>query len=181
MASSTPTSSRRGGVSWRGEGMRSRGLLIAGLVAIAVSVVGPGVEGAVGGIPGWWGGPMFGQGHMSGYMHGRGHMGWWDDTTSPAPLPNARELVVTATDFAFSPAELPVEVGEPVNLTLVNQGAIPHDLSIPELGVHVTAAPGARSTTGFIATETGSFQILCTYPGHSESGMTGVLLVGVEQ
>lgn len=157
--------------------MRSRSLLITGLLAIAISLMGPIVQGAVTGSSGWPAGHMLnGPEHMS-----RGHMAWRDTTPSGEPSAEARELVVTATDFSFSPSELVVEVGESISLTLVNQGAISHDLSIPTLGVRVAAAPGGRSTTGFIATKSGSFQILCTYPGHVESGMTGVLLVGAEQ
>lgn len=149
-------------------GMRTRILLYAGLTLLAVSVIGPAVQGSAGGSQGWWDGHMFGAGHMS----------WW----SSLPSSNVRveggpELVVTATDFAFSPTELTVEVGEGFNLTLLNEGAIPHDLVIEDLGFRLSAAPGQQVSAGLTVDTPGSFDILCTYPGHADSGMTGVLIV----
>ena len=105
-------------------------------------------------------------------------MGRWSDTSrSSSLIEGAEVLVVTATDFGFSPAELVVQVGEPVNLTLVNEGAVPHDLTILGLGVHVAAGPGQQVTVGMVPEKTGSFEIVCTYPGHSDLGMTGVMVV----
>lgn len=149
--------------------MPTRFFLGAGLLALAASIVGGSLQGASTVPSGRRGGHMFGYGHMSSYQGASGTAG---------AIEGGRELVVTADDFAFSPAELTVEPGETVNLTLVNEGALPHDLVIPELDVRITAAPGGRVTTGFVARQPGSFQILCTYPGHADAGMTGTLTVG---
>lgn len=143
-------------------------MLAIGLTAIAVSIVGAAVGSTPTAGPGWWGGGMFGSGHMG---------GWSAASNAADPIEGAREIVVTATDFAFFPAELSVGVGEAVNLTLVNEGELPHDLLIPDLGVRVAANPGRSGTSGFIATNPGSFQLVCAYPGHADSGMTGTLLV----
>ncbi|HKZ24803.1 MAG TPA: cupredoxin domain-containing protein [Acidimicrobiia bacterium] len=148
--------------------MRNRSLLIAGVLLVATSTIGAAVQGAISGPQEWWPGHMF----------GGGHMGRWSDTSRTSSLIEGAEvLVVTATDFGFSPAELVVQVGEPVNLTLVNEGAVPHDLTILGLAVHVEAGPGQRVTVGMVPEKTGSFDILCTYPGHSDLGMTGVMVV----
>lgn len=147
--------------------MRRKALLIAGLFALAASLIGPTVQAAITGDAGWWG-------HMSGY----GHMGWWrEGQTTGDVIEGASEYEVTATEFIFSPDELTVVVGEAVNLTLINAGDLPHDLVIPDLGVHLAVGPGRQTTTGIEVEEAGSFQFLCSYPGHSEAGMTGLLTV----
>ncbi len=148
--------------------MRGRTLLIAGLIAMAASLIGPTVHAAITGDTLWWGG------HMSGY----GHMGrWGDGKTTGDVIEGAPDEEVTATEFAFSPAELTVVVGEPINLTLINQGSLPHDLAIPELGVRIAAAPGQQMTAGLEIEAAGSYEFVCTYPGHAEAGMTGLLTV----
>ena len=68
-------------------------------------------------------------------------------------------------------------VGEAVNLTLVNAGDLRHDLVIPDLGVRLAVAPGRQATTGIEINEAGTYRFLCSYPGHAEAGMTGVLTV----
>ncbi len=148
--------------------MRRRGLLIAGIAALLVSFVGATVQASIDGTPGWWAGHMFGGGHMT----------WWGDEQGvDDPIAGAREIIVTATDYSFTPAQLSVAAGEPVNLTLRNQGRVPHDLVIPDLDVHVTAGPGGQATTGIVIDEPGTFDIVCTLPGHATAGMTGRLEV----
>jgi len=145
--------------------MQRKALLIAGLFALAASLIGPAVQAAITGDAGWWG-------HMS------GHMGWWGEgQTTGDVIEGASETEVTATEFAFSPDELTAMVGEAVNLTLINAGDLPHDLVIPALGVRLAVGPGGQATTGVEVEEAGSFQFLCSYPGHSEAGMTGLLTV----
>jgi hypothetical protein len=161
-------SSRLAASNWFGETMPRRALLIAGLIALAGSIVGPWVQTSITGDATWWGSHMFGTG---------GHMGWTGQTGSTnRAIEGAREVVITATEFVLSPSEPTVELGG-VNLTLKNEGQIPHDLVIADLGVRLAAGPGQQVTTGIEAVKTGSFDFLCTYPGHAESGMTGVLLI----
>ena len=99
--------------------MRNRGLLVAGLIALAVSLVGMTTQGPVSGSDGWW------PGHMTGY----GHMNLWPSDTS-SRIEGAQEVTVTATEFAFSPVDLTIDAGVAANLVLVNDGAVPHDLSL---------------------------------------------------
>ena len=147
--------------------MRNRSLLVAGLIALGASLSGPVLQATITGDTGWWD-------HMAGY----GHMGWWGnaETTGDA-IEGATELEVIASEFAFSPGELTVVVDEPVNLTLVNAGDLPHDLVIPELGVRLAAGPGRQVTTGIEVEHAGSYRLLCSYPEHAEAGMTGLLTV----
>lgn len=112
--------------------MQRKVLLIAGLVALAASLIGPAVQAAITGEVGW-------RGHMSGY----GHMGWWGEGQATGDvLEGAPEAEVAATEFAFSPDELTVMVGEAVNLTLVNDGDLPTTWSSP---TSVCASPSCRA------------------------------------
>lgn len=148
--------------------MRNRILLVAGVTLVAASMIGSAVQGTIADPQGWW----------PGHMLGGGHMGWSTDAPgSSSRIDGAKELVVTATEFGFSPTELVVQLGEPVNLTLMNEGAVTHDLTISGLDVHVAAAPGQQATVGMVPEKTGSFDIVCSYPGHKDLGMTGVMVV----
>ncbi len=148
--------------------MRRRTLLTVGLIAVAASVIGPGIGTSITSSPAR---PQW-------YAFGHDHMSWWPNGPTPERrIDGARELVGVATDLAFSPPEATVEVGEPVNLTLNNGRAVPHDLVIPALGRRVAADPGVRATIGIVANEARSFEVLCTFPGHAAAGMSGVLTV----
>lgn len=151
--------------------MGNRTLLVMGMALLAVSVIGLGAQ-AASGTQGWWPG-------TPGHMFDGGHMGWDSahDESSAEPIEGAAEVLVTASDFAFSPATLELEAGQPVNLTLFNDGSVPHDLVIADLGVHVAAAPGQQSTVGVLPVEAGTFEVVCTYPGHAGAGMTATLEV----
>jgi uncharacterized cupredoxin-like copper-binding protein len=120
---------------------------------------------------------------------------------SPRPAPRPVAVTITITpqnEFAFSPREVRVRVGQRVTLTLINNGRIVHDLYIDRLRVHVPSrtgtpaeiaalvgrfsprhvvAPGQRSTVTFTPTRRGTFNLVCLVPGHREAGMTGVLIV----
>lgn len=146
--------------------MPRRGLLIAGIAALLIAFTGAAVQMPAAGPWGMWGG------HMWSSPDG----GWWQ-TGSSAPIEGAEELTVLARDYSFEPADLTVTTGSPVNLTLVNEGRVPHDLAVRDLGIHVTAGPGERATTGFVVDQAGTYEIVCTYPGHAAAGMAGRLRV----
>ena len=143
--------------------IRDRWLLIAGLTLVVAALVGGAVTG-----PGW--------GTHMGAWHG-GMMGGWDGSATGSPISGAVDVEVTATEFAFSPTKITVTAGRPINLTLMNQGSVPHDLVIAEFGLHVEAPPGSSSTVGFTPLGPGRYSIVCTYPGHAEAGMSGTAIV----
>lgn len=149
--------------------MKQTYLLIGGLALVAASVIGPSVEGSP---------QELGSGRVGWHMSGPGHMGGSNNATSPdSEIDGAPEITITTTEFAFSPAEITVAVGDSLNLTLINEGGVPHDLSVPELGVHMSVGPGQRVTTGVSFDTAGTFEVLCTYPGHAGAGMVGTLTV----
>jgi uncharacterized cupredoxin-like copper-binding protein len=119
---------------------------------------------------GWWAG------------HPRdmaGHMAWNRSASAPAepPVAGAPEVLIEAGDLWFDPARVEVEAGSTVNLALDNTGQVFHDLSIPDLDVHLEAGAAETASTALSISEAGRYEFLCTVPGHAAGGMRGELVV----
>lgn len=91
-------------------------------------------------------------------------------------ISGAPEVAVTAKDIHFSVSEIRLPSTE-VNLTLRNHGVLPHDLTIPALGVHIEAGSGESITTGLRALPKGRYSCYCGVSGHAEAGMEIVVIV----
>ena len=112
------------------------------------------------------------------------------------------EITLDAEEWRFTPSAVEVPVGHRVELTLVNEGLIEHDVEVVglpaediEVGgaverheglggghhdddvVAAHAEPGTTATVIFTATEVGEYKFACTIPGHKEAGMVGTLVV----
>ena len=110
------------------------------------------------------------------------------------------KVTITMKEFGFEPNTIEVTAGAPVELTLVNEGAIEHDFVIEVIPVtnvsssnsgdhhmstdehsefywHTSTAAGETSTLTFTVTEPGTYKIICSVPGHLDAGMTGELIV----
>lgn len=138
----------------------------------AGTVTGPWMMGGFG--PGMMGGGAMGPGMM-----GPGHMGFGSSSGSQgagAPIAGAPTVTVTATEFRFAPAEITLASRE-ANVTLVNSGAVPHDLTIPALGVRVVAAAGQTTTAGLRDLPAGRYAGYCSVPGHADAGMRIAVVV----
>jgi nitrite reductase (NO-forming) len=75
--------------------------------------------------------------------------------------------------------DLSVPEGAVVQINLINADGAIHDIAVPEFGAgsgHITAK-GAATAMVFLATRAGSFEYLCTLPGHKAAGMFGQLIV----
>jgi len=90
----------------------------------------------------------------------------------------ATSLAVTAKDVRFTPAEVHIKADEFTVLTFSNADPVFHDWSVEGLAnVDVPARPGQTARLRFRVDEPGTYQIICTVPGHAEAGMTGTLVV----
>lgn len=110
------------------------------------------------------------------------------------------KVTITMAEFGFEPNSISVTAGSPVELTLVNEGAVEHDFVIEvipvvdvsssnsgdhhmateehsEYDLHTSTAAGETSTLTFTPTEAGTYQIICSVPGHKDAGMIGELIV----
>ncbi len=113
-----------------------------------------------------------------------------------------RTIIITATEIAFDVKDITVKAGETVRFVLVNKGEQPHELSIgsaDEMAEHrqmmvdmagmsmdemhhgegntVSAEPGETKELIWQFGKAGTYEFSCNYPGHSEIGMTGPLVV----
>ena len=91
---------------------------------------------------------------------------------------NATPLAVTARDVRFEPADVRVTAGQFAVLTFTNADPVFHDWEVEGLAnVDVPARPGQTAKLRFLVDEPGTYEIVCTVPGHAEAGMTGTLVV----
>ncbi len=80
--------------------------------------------------------------------------------------------------FVFTPTTITAKVGQTVNVTIENAGALEHTFLIDEFGVNSgTIAAGATQTVTFTPDKAGTFTFYCNTPGHKEGGMTGLLTI----
>jgi uncharacterized cupredoxin-like copper-binding protein len=118
--------------------------------------------------------------------------------------PPVKSVTITATDIAFDMPQIEVSVGQPLRLTLNNQGALEHDFSILKISVvgevsgdtaggsmaehnmshmvetpdvHMSAVADQSQTITFTPATVGEYEYICTVAGHKEAGMVGKLAV----
>ncbi|KAA3644767.1 MAG: hypothetical protein DWQ07_15285 [Chloroflexi bacterium] len=95
-----------------------------------------------------------------------------------ATEPTTKEIQLVAEDIVWSQDLIEVEVGQVVRVNLSNAGALDHDLVIEEMGVDIALAPGESAIIELVFTEAGTFEYICSVPGHEEAGMVGEIVVG---
>ncbi|HET8568625.1 MAG TPA: cupredoxin domain-containing protein [Candidatus Limnocylindria bacterium] len=128
-------------------------------------------------------GPFVGSSAAAMPMHGgmlgtmAGHMGHHGVTGTVAPaIAGAPETVIEARDLVFTPAEARAAPGD-LNVTLRNTGKVLHDLTIPQLGLHLVAQPGESATAGLRSVPPGTYAGYCSVAGHADAGMRLTLVV----
>ncbi|OLD52589.1 MAG: hypothetical protein AUI58_02300 [Chloroflexi bacterium 13_1_40CM_2_70_6] len=92
------------------------------------------------------------------------------------PIPGAPEVIVIATEMRFSPGEVVLPARE-VNLTVRNTGSLPHDLTVPGLGIYLLVQPGQAVTTGLRDLPRGRYDGQCGIQGHAAAGMAVAITV----
>ena len=93
------------------------------------------------------------------------------EAASHDPIAGAPEVEVSATEMAFTPDTLTVDAGEPVNLTVTNDGAMFHDFDLEAAEVHLNIDAGEQARTALVIDEPGLYEATCTVPGHASAGM----------
>ena len=79
---------------------------------------------------------------------------------------------LAARDFTFQPTEFLATAGQQVTITVVNQGKVAHNLSIPSIPVDLDFEPGKRGTVIFVPpNEPGGLEFFCKLP--ADEGMRG--------
>lgn len=108
------------------------------------------------------------------------------------------EIQVDMTDFAFTPNQYMVPVGQEITLHVQHDGTVEHDFIImkydttvgehfdkedqPNIYWQLKVQPGQTETVTFTApSQPGTYQIVCGMAGHVEAGMVGKLEVVAQQ
>lgn len=96
----------------------------------------------------------------------------------PPSAPQERIFQIDARQFAYSPSELKVNVGDKVTIELVSSDVV-HGLYMDSYDVFVEADPGQTATLSFVAGKAGSFRFRCNVTcGAMHPFMIGKLTVG---
>lgn len=91
--------------------------------------------------------------------------------------PAGESVDVSATEFAFDPAELSAPADTDVTVNLINNGGVEHDWVIRDQDVKAAATPGQTGTATFNL-PAGTYTFYCSIPGHEAAGMAGTLTIG---
>ena len=87
-------------------------------------------------------------------------------------------IEVTLSDFAIDPANIEVPAGTDITFTVMNHGQSPHTFGVV-VGADQLETPsidvGGSATLEVPALEAGTYDTLCTVPGHDQLGMVGTL------
>jgi len=96
---------------------------------------------------------------------------------------SAQHVEVRATNVRFEPADITIQAGRFAVVRFTNDDAMFHDWEVHGLAnVDAGARPGQTQKLRFLIDQPGSYEILCTVPGHAEAGMVGTLtVVAVDQ
>ena len=90
-----------------------------------------------------------------------------------------QQVTVTARDtMRFEPDAIVVTAGQPVLVTLRNEGRMTHDFVLSE-GVarrfRIKAEGGETGSGTFTLDRPGTYTFICSVPGHESAGMKGTI------
>lgn len=100
-------------------------------------------------------------------------------TPPPAPPPTAqvRVIVLTASNWQFSPSAIRVKRGEKVILRIVGQEGV-HGFKIAELGINQTIDLGKTVDIALPTDTAGTFEFFCSVPcGSGHKQMRGTIVI----
>lgn len=99
------------------------------------------------------------------------------ESVSPSPSPKEGKVLqieVEGYEYYFSPSKLSLKAGEKVKITFRNNGVLPHNLTITDLGIaSKTIGPKQMTSLEFTAQKSGSFSMFCSVGNHRALGMEG--------
>ncbi len=94
-------------------------------------------------------------------------------TVSAAAKEDSVELVMAGV--RYDPEHLEVPAGETTRLLVKNKDFTLHTITIERIGIDETFRSRSEAIVGLPALKAGSYDIVCTVPGHEK--MTGILIV----
>ena len=85
-----------------------------------------------------------------------------DSRGSSPKAASVREFTTTIKNFASSPKNIDVNLGDSVIVDITNRDQVTHGISLPVFGVNTSVAPGATRRITFVADKTGNPETFCS-------------------
>jgi manganese oxidase len=104
-------------------------------------------------------------------------------TTPDQAAAAAVRIDVMLSDFAIEPSPIPVPVGAALRFVVMNHGAVPHTFALEVEGTSFDTgeiAPGASGEVETPALDAGTYDAICSVPGHEDLGMVASVTASVE-
>ncbi|MGH2826197.1 MAG: multicopper oxidase domain-containing protein [Actinomycetota bacterium] len=79
-------------------------------------------------------------------------------------------------DLFIKPAEISLEPGD-ASITVRNNGKTQHDFTVTGVTATKLLDPGSEETVALTGLEPGTYDFICSVPGHADGGMKGVITV----
>lgn len=99
------------------------------------------------------------------------------NTLEEAIEPKTSEFEIEAKSFSFTPAEMVVQTGDTVRITITNTDGV-HDFVIDELSVRsAVLQEGETEVIEFTVDAPGTYEYYCSVGNHRSMGMVGTLIV----
>ena len=98
-------------------------------------------------------------------------------TAEPTPEPAAAVVEIVGNQFKFDPAEVTIESAGSTTIRLTNPDVVEHDWTVEELDIQVKAPAGDEGEIVLTDLPAGTYDVICTVPGHAAAGMVGTLVV----
>ena len=96
-----------------------------------------------------------------------------DEPFKPA---SGADYEVFASEFAFAPPFLVVDKPGTYTFAVRNDGNVPHNFTVKGVGGTKDAQPGSTEVVE-LTLKAGTYEIVCTIPGHEAQGLFGTLNV----
>ncbi|MGH2826923.1 MAG: multicopper oxidase domain-containing protein [Actinomycetota bacterium] len=99
-------------------------------------------------------------------------------TALSADSADAEENATTVElgDLFIKPAEISLEPGD-ASITVRNAGQTQHDFTVTGVAATELLDPGTEETIALKGLEPGTYEFICSVPGHADGGMKGVITV----
>ena len=107
--------------------------------------------------------------------------------TENKQVQGSKDIIILTENMKYSTSKIALKKNEPVTLTITNQDSVEHDFEViipfetangksdsgqdstQEDMIHLHAGPNDTQSISFTPIESGSFEFICTIPGHKES------------
>ena len=93
----------------------------------------------------------------------------------PAAAPAGGETTITIADFSYTPARINSRAGQQLQLTVTNNGQLPHTFTIANVVDSGVIAAGQTRTVRFTPAVVGNLTFFCTI--HGAGAMSGLITV----